>query len=80
MLVYDMSWSSEVQGRVRADHNLRLVLGVEPFGELFLKIGRWLLRFNDIIIDLWQLWLSPRTLLLLFFLTTIDILTIVDPM
>lgn len=71
-----MSWSSEVQGRVWADHDLRLVLGVKPFGELFLKIG----RFNDIIVDLWQLWLSPRTLFLLFFLTTIDILTVIDPM
>lgn len=48
---------------------------------MLLEIGSWLLFNPVIIINLRQLRLRPRTLLLLLFLlTTIDILTIIDPM
>lgn len=78
LLVDYMGWTSEVQ--VRADHDLRLVLGVEPFREMLLEIGSWLLFNPVIIINLRQLRLRPRTLLLLLFLlTTVDILTVIDP-
>jgi hypothetical protein len=48
---------------------------------MLLEIGSWLLFNPVIIINLRQLRLRPRTLLLLLFLlTTIDIFTIIYPM